>query len=279
MWWVMAASVQGASHQRANKPNQDAVGFLPLSGLEETIVAAVADGHGSAKAFRSKTGSALAVNNAIEHLVAQVRTIGPDTSLTTVRRLAEEQWPRNLLHGWRKAVEDDWLSTPVTDVEKQTLDAANTIPSSECDFAVYGTTLLACVLTPRFLVFLQLGDGDILVVSADGVVSRPLPHDERLFANETTSLGSARAWADWRTGFYALDPEKSQLPALIMLSTDGYANSFRDDAGFLQVPLDLLASIRLHGRDSVAQELSRWLTEATVGGSGDDVTVCLIGTC
>jgi hypothetical protein len=33
-------------------------------------------------------------------------------------------------------------------------------------------------------------------------------------------------------------------PALILLATDGYANSFPDEAGFLKVGSDLLGMIR-----------------------------------
>ena len=66
---------------------------------------------------------------------------------------------------------------------------------------------------------------------------------------------------------------ESVLPALVLAATDGYANSFADDAGFLQVGSDLLAMIRADGLELVSGELARWLSEVSELGSGDDVTV------
>lgn len=278
MWYVVAASVQGAAHKRAGKPNQDAVGFHPVDGAEKIVVAAVADGHGSAKAFRSATGSELAIESAIEHLAEQATALNNEPSLTTIRRLAEEQWPRNIFHSWSTAVKAHWDATPLNIAEREMLRAAGRTPSEDCDLTIYGTTLLACVATPRYIAFLQLGDGDIVVLSNDGVISRPLPRDDRLIANETTSLADRKA-RDWRTGFQRFDPAGPMPPQLILLSTDGYANSFQDDSGFLQVASDLATLLRFQGLEYVKNELPGWLDEASVKGSGDDVTICIIGAC
>ena len=51
----------------------------------------------------------------------------------------------------------------------------------------YGATLLAAAATDRVLLYLQLGDGEILSVTAQGTTTRPLPPDDRLIANQTTS--------------------------------------------------------------------------------------------
>jgi hypothetical protein len=137
----------------------------------------------------------------------------------------------------------------------------------------YGATLLVVLVTHAFILYVQLGDGDILTVTETGEVSRPLARDEQLFANETTSLCAANAWRDLRIGFQAL---VGMPPALILLSTDGYANSFRDDAGFLKVGADLLEMIRAEGLDQVNENLAGWLTEASQTGSGDDITLAVI---
>jgi hypothetical protein len=143
------------------------------------------------------------------------------------------------------------------------------------------------LLTERFLLYLQLGDGDILTVAADGRVTRPLPQDERLFANETTSLCSpggqgkqrnqprapAGAWSEFRA---RVQIQRPPSPALILVSTDGYANSFGSEADFLKVGSDLLDLLRSDGLDKVNASLGAWLEEASRSGSGDDVTLgCL----
>ncbi len=55
-------------------------------------------------------------------------------------------------------------------------------------YLAYGATLLAVALTSSFALYMQLGDGEILIVSDAGEVTQPLLKDERLLANETTSL-------------------------------------------------------------------------------------------
>lgn len=94
MWYVVSASVQGAAHKRAGKPNQDAVLDRRADDAWEIVVAAVADGHGSSKSFRSAIGSKLAVESATEHLAQQAKRLEADASpLTMIRRFAQEQWP------------------------------------------------------------------------------------------------------------------------------------------------------------------------------------------
>ena len=100
-----------------------------------------------------------------------------------------------------------------------------------------------------------------------------LAGDRRLFANETTSLAGKQAWRDFRVAFQALS---GPPPALVLLTTDGYPNSFRDDQGFLQVGADLVQLIRADGLDAVRANLDTWLSEASAAGSGDDITVALI---
>ena len=72
---------------------------------------------------------------------------------------------------------------------------------------------------------------------------------------------------------------KEEVPALVLLSTDGYANSFEDDGGFLSVGSDLLMMLREHDTAAVQRDLETWLEEASREGSGDDITLgvlCLL---
>ena len=68
----------------------------------------------------------------------------------------------------------------------------------------------------------------------------------------------------------------SELPALILVSTDGYANSFVDEAAFLQVGSDFLNVIRTDGLAEVQANLETWLSGASQAGSGDDITLGIL---
>ncbi|MDQ2686808.1 MAG: protein phosphatase 2C domain-containing protein [Armatimonadota bacterium] len=274
-WRVVGRSVMGASHTRSGKPNQDALGWQPDAGVGTTAILAVADGHGSAKCFRSERGSRLAVETALDELASLLAGQGNDT--TAAKRIAQERLPQTIVRRWRQRVDDDLAREPLTDGELQTLaraegEAAQRLVAEQPALA-YGSTLLAAVATTAFLLYVQIGDGDILCVSDAGDVSRPVAGDARLIANETTSLCTVEAWKDFRVTF---QPLAGTPPALIVLSSDGYANSFQNEAAFLQVGQDLHALIATEGLDVVADNLEAWLAQASQEGSGDDVTVAVL---
>jgi len=267
-WRTLQASVRGAAHRRAGLPNQDAVRIARANdGL--SLIVALADGHGSAKSFRSQHGARAAVAVALAACGALFKL----ESASQRKRWAEEQLPRELTRRWRERVDRSLDRRPFALAELEALDPASRRQIEANPYLAYGSTLLAVIVAPTFIVYLQLGDGDLLTASASGEVERPLAKDERLIANETTSLCSAKAWNEVRVKFQAL---AGAPPALILAATDGYANSYRDEAGFQQVARDLWEMIRDEGIEPVQSNLKHWLNEASQQGSGDDITVGVI---
>lgn len=275
-WRIVGRSVRGATHERVGVPNQDAIHWLSESG-GLPLVLAVADGHGSRKSFRSETGARLAVETAAQvisdFLLGQTQT----EPLSVAKRAAEEWLPAALVRAWLAAVTSHLSAHPLSPDELTLLcvngsGPGEQFPQSNSQLA-YGTTVLTAAVTEDFILYLQLGDGEILVVTDEGEVTSPLPKDQRLFANETTSLCSPEAWRDFRVSFQVIS---NAPPALILLSTDGYPNSFRDESGFLKVGPDILEMVRAEGLDAVNEHLESWLRESTYAGSGDDVTLGII---
>jgi hypothetical protein len=267
-WRTLKASARGASHCRSGLPNQDAV---RVSGCKDSsaLMVAVADGHGSPKSFRSQTGARLAVI-AAQLVIGQLLKLD---SPSQIKRWAEERLPEHLVRCWRERVDKMLQRKPFTHQELASLDASGRSQIEDQPYLAYGSTLLAVVVAPAFILYLQLGDGDILTVSTKGNIERPLPRDDRLIANETTSLCSDRAWNEVRVNFQTL---AGTPPALIFVSTDGYANSYRDEAAFKQVALDMWAMLKDEGELAVKPHMKEWLNEASQQGSGDDISVGLI---
>lgn len=276
-WLALGASVQGALHRKKSLPNQDALAWRPDSRRGPPIVLAVADGHGSAKSFRSGTGARLAVEQAAELLMEFLHSWQGSNNLSLVKHTAEDQLPKALARCWKQAVQEHLAELPLAPAELDGLENSEG-PASRSKVErepvlAYGTTLLAVAVADTFLLYVQQGDGDILAVTAEGEADRPLPRDERLFANETTSLSSQDAGLDFRVG---LQPLPAAAPVLILVATDGYANSFRSDACFRQVGSDLLRILRTDGLAEVEGSLAQWLAETTAAGSGDDITLGLL---
>ncbi|EFH80216.1 protein phosphatase 2C domain-containing protein [Ktedonobacter racemifer] len=260
-WGIIEASVAGATH----KQNQDAKKTHQDPGYS---LLAVADGHGSKAYTRSAQGAQLAVESAIQGIEYLLNQLPPltDISHAMIEHILLTSSPVKIVEQWRKQVEENIKTQPFVEGADQ-----HSYP-----FKPYGTTLLTALVTSSFIFYSQIGDGDILVVTEDGHVYEPVPGDVRLFANETTSLSSKHAEHDFRKTFKWLSEQDSgSTPALIMLATDGYRNSFTSEADFFKVATDILNLLRQQGPDYVQQHLEKWLQTATDLGSGDDITVVL----
>jgi hypothetical protein len=276
-WRVMGETVPGASHLRAGVPNQDAILQMRESSRTLPLVVSISDGHGSNKCFRSDRGSRFAVKKAVQLVGEFLDESRGLTDHAGVESRAKDYLPREFVKRWREAVEADLKARPFSKDELEALekkDGARACKLVEDNpLLAYGATSLTVAVEESFVLYLQLGDGEILNVSAAGQVVRALPEDERLFANETTSLCTIDAEKNFRFRLQQFDSER---PALILLSTDGYVNSFSESAGFLKVGSDLLEMLRADGFDSINASLKGWLEEATRSGSGDDCTLALI---
>ena len=280
-WKVAHACIRGSSHQRSGLPNQDAVQCTVTPGAQGTVaVAVVSDGHGSARHFRSQIGSSLAVSTVAATLQTFLReSVSSNGQVPFVPEQVHEL-ERKIVSGWLAAVQSDLENTPFSEaelanVEKEEGVEGRAAVESSPELA-YGATLLAAAATDKVLLYLQLGDGEILSVSAQGTTTRPLPPDDRLIANQTTSLCQPEAWKDFRSSWVIAGGTAGALPSLVLLSTDGYANSFRSDEDFLKIGQDYLEIIREQGISSLAEELPAILTEATQQGSGDDITLAIL---
>jgi hypothetical protein len=276
-WHALAASVRGASHERNNLTNQDAVRLRNPVGTDDFLLMAVADGHGSSRSFRSERGSALAGECAMRVLRDFVKRLGPDAPLSRVRQQAKTRWPREMVAAWRKAVRDDLEKTPFSPLDfaafpepPPVLKPGEDLPPTA--YLAYGATLVAVAITRRYILYSQLGDGDILTIREDGEVSRPLTKQHEFMSNQTVSMCTHMAFRQFQI---RVEPCRAVLPSLIMLSTDGYANCFGNEEAFYRVGADLLVYLRSHGIDFVGQMLGDWLRESSHDGSGDDITVGL----
>jgi pSer/pThr/pTyr-binding forkhead associated (FHA) protein len=267
--------VRGASHVRSNAPNQDAVRWRLDPSPGNVLVVAVADGHGSAKSFRSHVGARLAVALATELLWDRIADVpaapDPRQDADNLRALLPE-----LTERWALEVRAELARRPFGAAELRRLEErASSGGLAELErnpLLAYGATLLAVMVSRTAVHYAQLGDGDILTVWRNGEVQRPLPADRQLIANETTSLCQPDAWRQFRTGSVGLD----EAPRLVLLSTDGYANSFASDDEFLQVGSDLLAMIERDGLEAVEGRLEGWLNETSEHGAGDDVSLAIV---
>jgi hypothetical protein len=275
LWTALCASTRGNWHETTGQANQDSVQVQ--AGPHGSMLLAVSDGHGGSHSFRSDRGSALAVACATRRLAGLLRKLGPGVPLSCLRHQMRTAWTHQVILDWREAVRADVLAHPFSPIDFAAFPdpMPATPPKGEWPysaFLAYGATLLVAALTRDFAIYAQLGDGDILTVTVGGQVARPLVRHHDFYQEQSASLCTHGAAREFQV---AVVPLRTHRPALVMLSSDGYANCFGNDEGFFKVGSDLLHYARDRGDGFLANHLGAWLHDSSRDGSGDDISVAL----
>ncbi len=277
-WHILGESVRGVAHNRKGLPNQDSIQYAIKKENELPLAIAVSDGHGNPKNFRSELGSQLAANIAGEILIRFLsEPCNEQNSKQTLNNIQELLIPE-IVKTWKSAVLKHYERNPILETERKTFTGQNeTSPELNNNLPdpilFYGTTLLAAGVSDSLIILLQLGDGDIITVDSLGKVFQPMPRDENLFADETTSLCLPNAEEHMR--YVILEPKEDQVK-LLLISTDGYSKSFIKDSDFLEAGPDFLEILENEGISTVQNNLKKWLNETSRLGSGDDVTLGIV---
>jgi hypothetical protein len=253
-------SVRGATHITQGKPCQDALRLYEAPD-GSYAVACVADGHGSSHCPYSDEGALAAVDCAFELLTS---VLDSSTDASAIRQTLQDglRIPKLMEYLWKQRV-------VVIHQEKgreQTEEAFR--------YELYGTTLLAVAVTDEFIFAMQIGDGDIMQAEASGEVTRLFNLQEQQ-GSETFSLCMEQSWQYIHTRIIPNTGTSSE-PLMLLLSTDGYANSFTEQAGFLKAGADIYALWRERSLDYIQQNIDDWLTRSSEIGSGDDITLALL---
>jgi hypothetical protein len=261
-WTALSGTRIGSAHVRDDLPLQDAHLVQVADGA---AVIAVADGHGHHQHFRSDVGAQLAVRvatdllvDALPHLTA-VPGEGAEEVLAEVGAALVERWTDGVLQH---------LAAHPVDTESAALVDDRALLTRP-----YGTTLLAMVATGDLLGVLQIGDGDAVVVTADGRARRPLPEDPALDGTRTTSLCQPDPLDALRL---AVVDTHAEDVVLGYLCTDGFSAARVDaDRWWQQTGEELVSFVRDRGLPWVEARLPGWLEEpARIGG--DDTTLALL---
>ncbi len=261
---VFGESVQGASHIRNDKECQDSLKKVEKD--ESTVILAVADGHGSDSCPYSKTGSYVAVNVFCKILGDYLDTYDgqPELLLTFLKREGDTKVAQAIDAEWKRRI-----LMIHANCKREVVPDDEECKDKEAVYRMYGSTLLGLVITNEFLFAFQLGDGDIIKVSETGVQN--IIEAEKILGTETHSLSKAESWKKAVT-FVKKQEENERLPVMYMLSSDGMANSFKNDDEFKKTCRDYFALLNEHGAKAVSDNLKTWLLETSKLGCGDDIT-------
>ncbi|MBQ9156126.1 MAG: protein phosphatase 2C domain-containing protein [Eubacterium sp.] len=258
------STVIGDSHIRKGIVCQDSAGHYVS---DRYAIAVVADGHGSAKHFRSDVGSKLAVKITTGLLKNYMNR--PDFKDQFLKHpdFILKQMEMQILMKWREAVEVYHEENPLSPEEEVRLAREEEKGRKIRTAVIYGSTVLAAVMADGFSYGMVLGDGGFVVLSESGRLSIPI-EDQNSHANYTSSLCNTDAihyFEHWYT---------EEKPAAMFVSTDGLFKSFASEEDFLRYH-GLLAQM-LVDPERTAASLERNFEKRTREGSGDDISMALV---
>jgi hypothetical protein len=264
-WQAVTATERGAAHRAAGLPNQDAVTVVALE--HGGVAAAVADGHGHRRHFRSARGAQLAVSVAGQAAGAFAARPGGLPRHGEAEGELRRVLVPDIVGRWRHAVRRDVAATPFTGAE-------DAVRGSEDETVPYGTTLLVAIGMGERLLLAQIGDGEIVCVRPDGTALLAVPADPLLDGRRTTSLCSYAAGALFRVA--AVDLAGTPVLAALLV-TDGYGNAQVAQAWPSVVSAELAGLITTRSPSWLAAQLPEWAARtASVDGSADDTTLALL---
>jgi serine/threonine protein phosphatase PrpC len=262
--WACGCSRRGISHLRDGRPCQDAHAIWSSSLMgEPLLVVAVADGHGGGKHDLSHCGAALAVQAAVNEVIASLPAPGAGGAWRPVPGEGSGEFQDRVNARWKEYV--------TADAGRRGEHPSGDIAGQEI-LTRYGSTLLIALVDRSEVWVGQIGDGDILLVRPGGKVETPLPMEESLLGTVTYSLSSRDPQHLWRTGRFPVAPG-----GLLILATDGLSDSFEDPrTDFPAFARSLSERVASFGIDRVGSALPAWLDGYSANGSGDDMTIALV---
>jgi serine/threonine protein phosphatase PrpC len=241
---------------------------------------AVSDGHSSTTSPYSHVGSQLAVHTACEEVVSFLPNLTKTRNFQQLHDLIQ-LLPPKIVRRWKQSVLEQatrlpelqtyWVKADVVDGSGCEYDVGNPASADMHDIWLhFGCTLLLATITSRWLLIMQIGDGEIVWVDDHSDVS-VLSLGERQIGDATHSLCEPLAASQLAVQLLPLPQDQSPL---LLLCTDGYAKSFASVEDFLLAAKDWQRLV--YGGRVPQEQMDAWLDETTERGSGDDVTLALV---
>ncbi len=256
-WTVIAISQRGISHERQAIPNQDSYDVSIISAtkeMPETIIAAVADGAGSAPL--SHEGARTATSTAITMLRYLIRR-------TPESALSPDQAVKTLSQAVR------YTSQALKLKARQ----------NHAKLAELATTIQLVLANERLISTLHIGDGRTIVNSKDSYINLNPPYNGE-YANETAFITSSEHPAsDYAIGLNlkTMESKDTQQIAIFTDGLDPLAVNYPTDephTGFFRPAFNALA--RSKEPESAAKKLADALgTDAAQRKSSDDITLVM----
>jgi len=239
-------------------------------------IAVVSDGHGDPACFRSQIGSQLAVEITAEKLLSfakNIREQGWEELLfeDVHKERLLRQLIRSIIGNWNMKIAEQLEANVITEDEYAvSRDYEDRYRAGEELPHIFGCTLIATLVTDRYLLALQQGDGRCTVVHGDCIVDQPVPWDNRCVGNICTSLCHADAVESCR--YYVADLQKDPVLACFVVS-DGIEDSLDSQEDVNAFVCNTASILMQEGQEQLQKQLADYLPKMSETGSADDMSI------
>lgn len=239
-------------------------------------VAVVSDGHGDPACFRSQTGSRLAAEIAsgkLQSFARNIREQGWEELLFD--KIHQErllrQLIRSIIGNWNLKVAEQLEAEPIKEEELAASRSYEQAYREGRELAhIFGCTLIAVLITDRYLLALQQGDGRCIVIHGDGTADQPVPWDSRCVGNICTSLCHEDAISSCR--YYVADLKRDPVVACFVVS-DGIEDSMDSQEDVNAFTCNVASILMQEGPEKLQEQLENYLPRMSEAGSADDMSI------
>ena len=296
---LFCKSVRGASHVKRDIPCED-YGLKYENSEIGCKIFVLGDGHGDPNCVRSQIGSRAVCEIASEELRVFAEFLNESKKNSEKNECAESdgwiyssapnlvdtllnpdtaheliyQLVRSIVGKWGLYVTEHFENNPFTEEEKEIAsEMIDSYQRGEHTEHIYGTTMIAGLMTEDYLLVLHQGDGRCVVFDSNGVASQPVPWDARCVGNMTTSMCEYDALESCR--YYVIDMKKNPIVACV-IGSDGVEDSF---TSMDRMHIFYREQLAIACEDGMGiEELETYwessLPTFSARGSQDDVTIC-----
>jgi serine/threonine protein phosphatase PrpC len=288
MFVTFSASIQGESHKKNhNKPCEDSSGAFGWEVFHKgkktkTALAVVADGHGGDKYLRSRFGSKLAVETArekIETFIAATSESGkgffdPEAQTDTDKKNGHKKnlatLEAKIIRAWWQKVDEHIQTTPLSPEETAFCEEKGIDDKNGPSADMYGTTLIAVLVTDFFWFALHIGDGGCVVIREDGGAEWAVKDDADQGFGTTHSLCNSDAAEHFRHNFGF----ETLLGATA--ASDGVTDSYAPEKYLEFTVTNLLKNFVEDPEQSAKALETEFLPMLSQKGSQDDVSLACV---
>lgn len=259
---ILTQNTVGYKNIIRNKKSQD---YMTHKVYKNGIIVAIADGHGIERCKYSHKGAKFACESCVEVLEEIYESINEEDNKankdTLINNILLTQYiEKKIQSKWREKVYNHHIKK-IENVYK-------------IDYIAYGTTLIGSLITEDLNIYIQIGDGNILISERSRLnILKYSKKNKRKSIVNSMYLDDAYEYIDVKLKYN--DPKEKRS---IVLFSDGYTNSFKTYNELIDTTYNTIINYNknVFSRYNIIKNYNKYLEYLTINKSKDDISIIFL---